>query len=179
MIIKAYGQHWRPEWIYNNGQISSRQCFKGAVNKNGKKYEIDFWKTKGIYALYKDYRVVYVGKTNNMNLGSRIRTHVRKTGGRWDTFSFFSFSSINYKTEEVQAQEQISNITRAQVIKNLEVIIIKSTNPSMNKKDEKFPGSVRAKQVNFTTQRSLNDVYDLLEKIEKSLPQIEKRKKRK
>ena len=82
MIIKVYGEFWsrdRVDW-------KARQL--PGVRK-GKK-PCDVWNQWGIYALYEDFRIVYIGQADNRAMGKRLDEHRKdRFAERWDSFSFF------------------------------------------------------------------------------------------
>jgi hypothetical protein len=52
--------------------------------------------SEGIYVLFQDWSVVYVGKTGDQPLGRRLKQHrVDDVAGRWDRFSWFGVRNIN------------------------------------------------------------------------------------
>ena len=169
MLIKAYGLHWDPEQIYGYNNQSSRISFRGFVKKGNKKHEIDFWKAKGIYALFKDFELVYIGKVTENRLGTRIASHWRYRKDHWDTFSFYSFSDIDFKQGKVKTITNTSVINNNMAIRTIEAIIINTAVPFNNKQETRFPNSHKVTQKKFIEYNTINDVMDRLEKIEKRL----------
>lgn len=175
MLIKAYGFHWNPEWIYGfNGQ-SAKNSFKGHVKRGKRTFLIDFWNARGVYALFKNYEIVYVGKVTNMSLGTRISMHYRYLRDHWDTFSFYCYSDINYKAEKVYTSKSKLAINKDDSIKTLEALIINTSEPFLNKQEARFPNSRKAKQKQFLEPITIDDVMEKLEYLEKKLV-IKKRK---
>jgi len=169
MLIKAYGLHWDPEEIYGiNGQ-SSKVSFRGFVKKRNKKYEIDFWNAKGIYALFKDFEIFYIGKVTENRLGKRIESHWRYRKEHWDTFSFYSFSDIDFKKEKVKPTSKKIEIDINVAIKTIEAIIINTAVPFNNKQETRFPNSHKVTQKPFIVRNTINDVIDRLEYLENKL----------
>lgn len=169
MLIKAYGLQWKPEEIYENNIHSSRKSFRGLVKKGNKKYEIDFWKAKGIYALFYDFEIVYIGKVTENRLGTRIASHWRYRKEQWNTFSFYSFSDIDFKNGKVKTTSKKSIIDINMAIKTIEAIIINTAVPFNNKQETRFPNSLKVKQNTYKTHNTINDIMNRLEKIEKRL----------
>ncbi|NOS83738.1 MAG: GIY-YIG nuclease family protein [Ignavibacteria bacterium] len=169
MIIKAYGLNWDPKLIYGYKGLVARKCFKGDVRNKDKHFEIDFWKTRGIYTLFRNFEIVYVGKVTDMNLGDRIRNHFNNIGDHWDTFSFFSFTKVNFATRNVSTVTDSFHSNRSTVIKTLEAILINTAEPYLNKQEARFPDAFRAIQYDYTNDKSITDIYKKLEKIEKKL----------
>lgn len=169
MIIKTYGLHWKPNLIFGNKGLRGRNCFKGRVKHKNKYAEIDFWKTRGIYSLFKDFEVVYVGTVTDMSLGDRIANHYKYKGEYWNTFSFFSFSKINFASHTMSTVTDSLQVNKAMVIKTLEAILINTAEPFLNKQETRFPGAVKAYQIDFTDDKTMADIYNKLESLEKRL----------
>ena len=75
-MIYTYGLHWdiaRVHWGWQNNKGSLR----GAASRSAKAKPIEFRDQRGIYALYADYDLVYVGQTGagNDRLFKRLKTH--------------------------------------------------------------------------------------------------------
>lgn len=96
-IIKNYGLFWQRngvEW----GRQKVKGTLKGLLAKGKRDGEVDFWEQHGIYALYADYRLVYIGQTKD--LGVRLRAHTKdRLAGRWDTFSWFGLRFVKNDNE--------------------------------------------------------------------------------
>lgn len=86
-IIKNYGLFWRVErvdWGYK-GALLGRATKKEIVN---------FREQKGVYALYSNYKLVYIGQTVKGDRGAlfyRLKEHYKSDdlSERWDMFSWF------------------------------------------------------------------------------------------
>ena len=87
-MVKSYGLHWhldRVEW-------GKSGTLHGADSRSSKARPIDFRNQRGIYALYADYDLVYVGQTGTGNdrLFSRLKAHKKDhLSERWNRFSWF------------------------------------------------------------------------------------------
>jgi hypothetical protein len=174
-LIKAYGLHWKPEEIYAKLKRSPRKGrFVGKVMRYGKPYKINFWKATGIYALYEDGKCVYAGLRTGRDLGGRIRTHWKEKENRWDTFSFWCFSEIVYETGSgetgsVSDKFKTQRIHKHKAMETIEAIMIRVGVPGLNKQDPKIPGAKKASQEPFLKRKSVDDVYEQLEKLERKI----------
>ena len=91
-IIKNYGLFWRVDrvnWGYK-GTLEGRA--RGDTGK--KEGSVNFRKQKGIYALYSNYKLMYIGQARGGKQGTlfgRLKHHLKVGGlsGRWDRFSWF------------------------------------------------------------------------------------------
>jgi len=117
---------------------AKKKSTKGKIVKNSKKFrdidndkhvlEIPKRKDKGtgIYALYNDYGLYYVGKTDS-SLRSRIIRHTKnKHAGRWNKFSWYQ-------------------IKRSSYAKDIEAIVLDIVNPSGNRQGGRFKRKKRKK----------------------------------
>lgn len=178
MLIKAYGLNWDPEEIYGNSVQSSAKSFNGSVKKGNKRFEINFWKAKGIYALFQNFEIVYIGKVTENRLGKRIESHWRYRKDQWDKFSFYCFTDIDFNKGILKTAVKKSEINIDIAIKTIEAIIINTAVPFNNKQETKFPNSYKAKQIKYIKRISVYDLMNKLEKIEKRLaPSKRSRKK--
>lgn len=167
MIINAYGLHWKPEEIFKKIKgIPSRKRFYGKVKRNKRYYEIDFWKARGVYALFKSFELVYVGKVPNMSLGSRIRNHWRNMGEHWDSFSFYCFSDIDFKNNTTISPQKALKTDKDTAIRTFEAIMINSSEPFLNKQEARLPKAKKATQLKYLEVITNNDILKKLNEIE-------------
>jgi len=65
-----------------------------AWGRRGRSEPVWFGLQIGIYALYKNKKLVYVGKSGSgkkPNIASRLANHHRNMAGKWNRFSWFGF----------------------------------------------------------------------------------------
>ena len=105
---------------------SKKKSNKGKIIKNHQDFSsIDDaeawkeipWKTdqgSGIYALYNNYGLYYVGLTSG-RLRGRIRKHTRdRHAGKWNRYSWYQIKKVDH-------------------VKDIETILLRLTNPPGNK----------------------------------------------
>ena len=94
-VIAGMGLFWRKDLIDWRGQ---RGRLLGMDSKAKKQGEIDFADQVGIYALYADYHLVYIGRAHMGKggcLGTRLKYHTTDhLAGRWDAFSWFGLKKV-------------------------------------------------------------------------------------
>lgn len=75
-MIRAYGLHWSSNKVHwgRRGAGNAGRLLGYEANRNN---PVDFRNQKGIYALYDDCDLVYVGQvgTGNIGLLERLRDH--------------------------------------------------------------------------------------------------------
>ena len=100
-VIQNYGLFWRVERVVwgTKGEGKGKGTLLGRARESKlakKEGIVDFREQKGIYALYSNYKLVYVGQTRrgvSGTLFNRLKYHrnhkVDDLSERWDMFSWF------------------------------------------------------------------------------------------
>jgi hypothetical protein len=90
-MIKNYGLHWQIDNVVWGWQMNPGTLL-GAASRSRQAHPVDFREQRGIYALYADYELVYVGQTGagDDRLFKRLKTHkTDHLSERWNRFSWF------------------------------------------------------------------------------------------
>jgi len=142
-IIRNMGLFWKRDqvrWKGNRGIGKARLAGKRRAAKA--KGEVDFWKQTGIYALYADYHLVYVGQaglSDKSFIGTRLKQHLTDDlAGRWDMFSWFGLQVVREGDNKVGKRTKLSVSSRAHLANVLEGIIIEVAEPPMNSQGARF-----------------------------------------
>lgn len=125
-IVKAFGMYWDKADVYwkRKPKLLGNQQ-QGAVI-------VDFSSQCGVYMLYNQNQIIYVGRTTERGLGERLFEHTTdRLKGRWNRFSWFGLKSISEDGTLGELPEQPSTDT---VIPTLEAILIEACEPSQNRK---------------------------------------------
>jgi hypothetical protein len=144
--------------------------------------DVDFWKQGGVYALYADYRLIYVGQAglgDKSCIGSRLRKHTRDDlAGRWDIFSWFGLRKVK-KNRTLGAKFNKAKATWSDVADVLEGILIEVAEPPQNSQKGRFgPGVVRYIQksyesppdnTNLTIKKMAKDIDRIKNRLKKAL----------
>jgi len=88
LVIQSYGVHWHIDRVF----WGRPGTLLGAASRSPKARPVDFRYQRGIYALYADYELVYVGQTGAKNdrLFNRLKCHKQDhLSERWNRFSWF------------------------------------------------------------------------------------------
>ncbi|MFX1740043.1 GIY-YIG nuclease family protein [Paraburkholderia kururiensis] len=118
------------------------------VPSNGKKTEpFDFREQIGIYVLYADYKVVYVGQAGvgKQSLFSRLKQHRKDDlAGRWDRFSWFGVLRVvgAGKNRKLASKTTALHPKLADVLNHVEGILIHAVEPGMNGQGGRFGENV-------------------------------------
>ncbi|MGH7046319.1 MAG: GIY-YIG nuclease family protein [Stellaceae bacterium] len=119
-MIRSYGLHWHVERVFWGKQIVNGTLM-GAASKSKVAKPIDFRDQRGIYALYADYELVYIGQAGSGNdrLFKRLRAHKRDhLSERWNRFSWFG---TQWVTQQSLLSKDIVNI-QVDISKALNII---------------------------------------------------------
>lgn len=90
-IIRTYGVHWHIERVYW-GKQNDAGTLLGAASRSSRARSVDFRDQRGVYALYADYELVYIGQTGagDQRLFRRLKMHrMDHLSERWNRFSWF------------------------------------------------------------------------------------------
>ena len=133
-MIESYGIHWhaeRVEW----GRYGVPGTLLGAKTRSAKAKTVDFRYQRGIYALYADYDLVYVGQTGGAEadrLFRRLRAHRNDhLSERWNRFSWFGTQWVT-KTGNLSIEAARVSNSVASSLNVLEAVSIALAEPKLN-----------------------------------------------
>ena len=125
-IIHSFGMYWQRDlvvWRKDPRMFGKQQALSKAV---------DFGKQRGIYILYDNHTVVYVGRSIDRPLGKRLYEHtIDRLGSRWNRFSWFGLLDV---TQEGGLRETPVNASLATLVATLEALLIEALEPPQNRK---------------------------------------------
>lgn len=144
-LIQNYGLHWKREDVYwgkrGRGVAPGRLLGVPANAKKGK--SVNFNNQSGVYVLYANYQIVYVGQTGtstgrDRGLFARLKEH--RSGhlaDRWNQFSWFGLKIVN-TTDGSLRDFDSRGISLSTMLDHLEAVLIYTAEPSRNKQGGKF-----------------------------------------
>lgn len=127
----------------------------------------DFREQSGVYVLYADYELVYVGQvgSGNQKLFTRLKQHTRDSlSGRWNKFSWFGIRWVK-KDGDLAAEAEAKHSTHSEVLNHIETILIHSAEPKQNRQGGRFGEDVdqylqtRDEQLGPTQEEMLHDLW--------------------
>lgn len=126
-LINAFGMYWsRSNVLWTSTPRILGQQQPGST-------PVDFCNQRGVYLLHDGRSVVYVGRTTEQPLGSRLRQHISdRLNGRWDRFSWFGVYSVSEKGLLETMVEP--NYDLETMIITMEALLIEALEPPQNRK---------------------------------------------
>lgn len=185
-VIKNMGLFWKRDdviWVGNRGRSRAMLGLRSGAKRAG---VVDFWDQAGIYALYAEYRLVYVGQAGMGDascIGSRLKQHTKDyLAGRWDMFSWFGLRTVN-GNNTLRAKAKRAVTTWPGIADILEGILIEVAEPPMNSQQGRFGGGVhryiqRVPDGKMGLEEKLDSAQSDLERVAKRLEQVWNKVKR-
>ncbi len=183
-IIANMGLYWarsKVRWKGNAGIGPARLAGRRRWAK--KQGDVNFWPQTGIYALYANHHLVYVGQaglSDQSCLGTRLKQHLTDDlAGRWDMFSWFGLQKVRSTDNKVGNRTKLSISSRGHLANVLEGIIIAVADPPMNSQWGRFGRKVELYiQIDDSleaTEKAHEEVLSILGNIETRLKATKKR----
>jgi hypothetical protein len=149
-MISTYGLYWKADEVdWGKPGAGNSGTLLGAKSRSKHSRQTDFHDQRGIYALYADYELVYVGQTGSKKkrLFSRLKEHRNDNlAARWNRFSWFGTQWITLKNElsadNLRIQEGINS-----ALNILEAVSIAIAEPKLNRQGGRWGESVQYFQV--------------------------------
>src|SRR5947209_12572540 len=145
-MIRSHGLHWRAEKVFwGRRGLNGIGTLMGAASRSRAAKPVDFRNQRGIYALYANYELVYIGQTGSGDdrLFKRLRTHNRDhLSERWNRFSWFG-------TQRVTQQGVLSVDTAklhgdvSQILNIFEAVTTAISEPRLNLQRGKWGGATQ------------------------------------
>ena len=147
-IIKVFGMFWdrsKIDWSKSNVKLLGQQ--------NPKSDPVDFRDIRGIYLLYDQREVIYVGQAIDSPIVKRLKDHTRdRLSGRWNRFSWFGLDGIN-PDGTVSKAEDAPTIKLGDLANALEGIMIEGLEPRQNRKQGDQFGDEYLQAVDYAIQK--------------------------
>jgi hypothetical protein len=175
MLIQNYGLFWNASNVFwGAGKKAGRLLGVPATNTTAT--PTDFREQSGVYVLYADYDLVYVGQVGSgkQKLLTRLKQHTRDSlAGRWNKFSWFGVRWVK-KNNELANEADGKHSTHTEVLNHIEAILIHAAEPKQNRQGGRFGEDVvqflqmRDERLGPTREDIIHDIWT---KLNKSTPQ--------
>lgn len=132
-MINSFGVHWRVDHVFWGRQRNPGSLL-GAASRSSRARQIDFREQRGIYALYADYELVYVGQTGagDDRLFRRLKAHKNDhLSERWNRFSWFGTQWVT-QAGVLSADNVGVNVSTVAALNLLEAVSIAISEPRLN-----------------------------------------------
>lgn len=143
MLIANYGLFWKREDVFW-GSPNNSGSLLGVPAQSRSFGPVDFREQAGIYVLYANFHLVYVGQTGgaNQKLLFRLNQHRRDhLAGRWDTFSWFG-TRVVLADGALKAEKVGANTDHKTVLDHVEAILIHAAEPALNRQGGRWGPNV-------------------------------------
>lgn len=134
-MIRGYGVHWHADRVQWGKQGPNNPgTLLGAASKSARAVPVDFRYQRGIYALYADYELVYVGQTGagNDRLFKRLKAHrFDHLSERWNRFSWFGTQWVTQQHKLSMDTASVHQTVEA-ALNMLEAVSIAISEPRLN-----------------------------------------------
>lgn len=170
VLIKTYGLFWKREDVFWGRPKKSGNLFGIPAHKK-KANPIDFREQTGIYVLYADYKIVYIGQAGNGNakLFTRLKKHCNDDlAGRWNQFSWFG---LKYVLKEGALSKDVlsASIPRKTMLNHIEAILIDASEPPLNRQGGRW-GQLIKQYLQHRDDENLGYTdKEILRKLEKKI----------
>lgn len=132
-MIESYGLHWRVDRVFWGRQRVAGTLL-GAASRSPKARPVDFRQQRGIYALYAEYELVYLGQTGagSDRLFKRLKAHKSDhLSERWDRFSWFGTQWVTQANRLSTDTAAVSQTVEA-ALNMLEAVSVAIGEPRLN-----------------------------------------------
>lgn len=179
-IIANMGLFWLRDAVYWGERGAGKKGrLRGKLSTALKSNPVDFWKQIGIYALYSDYQLAYVGQSGGRSagLGPRMRVHLTDDfAGRWNMFSWIGLRFVK-RTDSDLSNLMMNSQRNARVSALLDVfegILIAFAEPRLNGQDGRFGDDV-ARYIQVPDEKAVSADQQRHQIVMQQLQAIEKK----
>jgi hypothetical protein len=179
-IVKNMGLFWRRDHVTWRGNRKIGAAALVGVRSDAKRQgKVNFWNQVGIYALYANYQLVYVGQGgigDKSCVGDRLKHHTKyDLAGRWDMFSWFGLRKV-VAEGKLGAKFTLAQTTWRNIADILEGVLIEIAEPPMNSQKGRFGKSVhRYLQLAPTKEDPAKTLADMQKTLNKVLEKVKKK----
>jgi len=134
-VIKSYGIHWHSDRVdWGRPGPNNEGTLLGGRSPSPRTNPVDFREQSGIYALYADYDLVYIGQTGagRSRLFNRLKSHrFGHLSERWNRFSWFGVRRVT-KNHSLAKDAVAANVPIKDALNIMEAVSIAIAEPRLN-----------------------------------------------
>lgn len=136
-MVRNMGLFWPRSAIDPEGKT-----LLGSKTRGGRAGAVSFWDQRGIYALYREFELVYVGQAAERGLGPRLVEHSKgEIAERWDRFSWFGFRLVN-ESQTLRSMPRAFYVSGTTVLNHVEGVLVEIAEPRLNGQGGKWKRKV-------------------------------------
>lgn len=138
-LITTMGLFWKAEDVFW-GRPRNPGSLLGKPSGRRRSESIDFREQIGIYVLYADYKIVYVGQTGSgdQKLFARLRQHrSNDLAGRWNQFSWFGTRRV-LESGKLSVEKTAFHPSLELTLNHIEGVLIHTAEPPLNGQGGRF-----------------------------------------
>ena len=132
-MIRSVGLFWEREHVWWGAGIKAGALL-GVPERNRRRSSIDFRRQIGLYALYSDFDLLYIGQAGSgrQTMFTRLKGHGKGVyAGRWNRFSWFGMLWVK-KNGSLSSPNDRFHTTRRDALNVLEAVVIETAEPTLN-----------------------------------------------
>ena len=134
-MIRTYGLFWKSGQVdWGTRGPGKAGTLLGARTLSNHARQLDFRDQRGIYALYSDFELVYVGQTGagEQRLFKRLKDHLTDhLAERWDRFSWFGVRWVK-RDGTLSNDNMIAHTDTKNALNVMEAVAIAISEPRLN-----------------------------------------------
>ena len=170
VLIRSIGLFWNETDVFW-GAGSQPGKLLGVPEDKITSTPVDFREQVGVYVLYADFELVYVGQTGmgKQRLLRRLRQHRKDDlSGRWNKFSWFGVRWVK-KNNKLSTIAKASHPSLDAVLNHIEAIVIHTAEPPLNRQGGRFGDNViwysqvRDERLGRTDSEMIKALYERIE----------------
>jgi hypothetical protein len=178
-LVRNYGLFWKIDDVFWGKTIIPGNLY--GIKSGAKRSDhVDFRQQAGIYVLYADYKIVYIGQAGNGNakLFDRLKLHRKDDlAGRWNQFSWFGLKWV-LKNGQLSADTDALHPTTNTILNHIEAILIHASEPPLNRQGGRWGKTVQ-KYLQYRDDDNLGKIeVELLKDIYSANMQPKKKTKK-
>ncbi len=168
-LVHTVGLFWEDNKVFW-GHGNQAGALLGVPSQNVLADPIDFRDQLGVYVLYADYTLVYVGQAGgeHYRLLHRLRQHrTDDLAGRWNRFSWFGLRRV-LESGTLSSVKETWQPTRLEVLNHLEAVLIHAAEPRLNRQGGRF-GEEVARYLQVRDQRLGPSCEEMIRELYKNI----------
>lgn len=126
-LVNAFGMYWQRDYVL--WKVSPKLLGQQQPGSQ----PVDFSIQNGVYLLHDGRQIVYVGRSTESTLGSRLRHHtIDRLNGRWDRFSWFGVFPV--REDGSLDMTESNGFGMDGLVATMEALLIEALEPPQNRR---------------------------------------------